>query len=235
MGVKVLINHEVPVKNLEEATFNDYGYALAHNLENESYREYFCQLVKTKPVYLDNSAFELGRSVPAEYLEECYAVLDHNCKVFLPDVLGNAQETVALSQEFTQVIKGPCWGVIQGKDIEEQSWCLKQMLKITDSIALPYISVDRPKFLEVNDAVLSRNGVQIHLLGVRDMRELVSIKQHPNIVSVDTSLPVVLGCFGETLTLDSPKNATPVWDIDVDKLPEQVYKNAEFFRSMVNG
>lgn len=232
----MLINHEVPIKCLEQATFNDYGYALAHNFTDAQYREYFINLSKDTRTYLDNSAFELGHSIDPAYLKQCADLLDRfHTRVFLPDVPGDAQKTISMSREFASYIEGQVWGVIQGKTDAELRKCLEALLKLTDNIAIPYRNIDRVKFLHDNKDLLKYYNVQVHLLGLASMHELAELSGNEFVFSIDTSLPVVLGLKGITLTMDSIKDPTPVWDFDVDELPDLVFKNAEFFRKIANG
>lgn len=232
----MIINHEVPIACIRQATFNDYGYALAHNFENEDYRRYFAELSESQLVYLDNSAFELGESVPADYLKKCAGALSYRCMIFLPDVRNDSKETIKRSQEFIKHLPDcECWGVIQGRDLDEQMECLDKMLELTYNIAVPYGGPDRVAFMGNASGILRRNNARVHLLGLRSMHELKQLRNNDIVFSIDTSLPVVTGIKGVELNMDTPKDPTMVWDLNVSALPAMVYRNADFFRKIALG
>lgn len=232
----MLINHEVPISCLGQDWFNDYGYALAHNFNDRAYVEHFKSLVdKGIDVYLDNSAFELGESVKEDHLIDCLDALGGNAWLFLPDKVKDSEETLRRSSQLAKVVHGPKWGVIQGETNDELDYCLKEMLKLTHLVALPYRVMDRKEFIERNRELLTNAQCSIHLLGVGDIRELAALASEPLVRSVDTSLPVVTGIHGTKLGLDTPKDTTPVWGFTTTELPDLVYRNTTFFRSVTKG
>lgn len=233
------INHEVPTKYLgADLWFNDYEYALAHNFCDSNYIEHFkCAIKQGKEVYLDNSAFELGESVGADILQNCVDALEGKAYVFLPDAVGDAARTLSLSRDFASQLDGvKTWGVIQSKDDQEADELLRELTQITGNIALPYRGPNRSKFLERNYEFLKTNNIKIHLLGLNQVADILPMNIFSDIlISIDTSLPIVTGIKGETLTLSSPKPREQVWQMSTgeDFLPVQAYINAAFFRATV--
>ena len=236
---RLRINHEVPVKYLDnDLWFNDYEYALAHNFEDSDYAKYFLSKVKEgRTVYLDNSAFELGESVSADVLQNCVDKLEGKPYVFLPDAVGDASRTLALSRDFASQLSGvKTWGVIQGKDDADVDALLREMTALTKNIALPYRGPDRYNFLKRNYSFLYNNNIRIHLLGLQQLADLFLVKGAKDVIeSIDTSLPVVTGFKGIMLEYYTPKPPEQVWSMQTgaDILPTLVYTNAAFFRATV--
>ena len=71
--MKIEVSHESPICMLGEDNYNDYGYALVHLFEtHDAYFNHYKTMVETgtKPVLLDNSIFELGKSFdPKKYVK----------------------------------------------------------------------------------------------------------------------------------------------------------------------
>lgn len=233
------INHEVPVAYLDaDLWFNDYEYALAHNFNNPDYVKHFKDAAKLgRTVYLDNSAFELGESVSKDILQQCVDALEGQAYVFLPDAVGDAARTLSLSRDFASQLGGAkTWGVIQGKSFEEADYCLKEMVEITHNIALPYRGPDRYEFVVRNAEFLRANKIRLHLLGVSTLNDLIPLGVYRDlIVSVDTSLPIVLGFKGIRMGYGTEKPKEQVWELTSNYssnfLPKFAYINAAFFRA----
>lgn len=237
----IKINHEVPLKYLDaDLWFNDYEYALAHNFSDLNYIDHFRKAIKTgRTVYLDNSAFELGESVSARDLMACLDRLGGSAYVFLPDAVGDSERTLSLSSNFANKLKAtncPMWGVIQGQSNEEVDHCLKEMVKITHNIALPYRGPDRYEFVVRNIEFIRANSIKVHLLGVNTLSNLIPLGVYSDIItSVDTSLPVVLGFKDIKMGYRTEKPKEQVWELtdnySSNFLPKLAYINAAFFRA----
>lgn len=228
---------EAPFCWMEEVRkHTDYDYALAHLiLENPDYAEYFIEaLDNNRKVILDNSAFELESSVSEENLIRAYVHLQYhtrnvcaNLYVIAPDVLGDSINTRLGVSEFISKHKiQKTFATIQGSNIEERIQCFQGYMQSKD---IKYITVpvgwsrdennelfvepeeNRIEFLKRIDIPSS---VEIHLLGLKDFNLLQEYKNlSPNIVSIDTSYPVLATIEQRRLSEDSRKSKIKVNNI----------------------
>ena len=259
------ISHEVPICLLDESRkFNDYDYALVHLFDKfEEYKKFYIESLNlNREVYLDNSAFELETMFDHKQFAKAASELsDINSKNFyyiVPDSLENYKETKQSFIDFTNKykIKGKKIGVVQGKTFDELLDCFKFMKENADVIA---ISFDYSYYLKNNLAnkfkqymagrqsfinFLNNNGylknTKIHLLGCSLPQEFSVYKEIKEIISCDTSNPIVHGIINieyKNYGLDDKESIklNDLINIKKNKINQCVYDNITKFRELVNG
>lgn len=207
-----LISHEVP-KTLFPIhdLISDYPYVLGHLLnQDQEYERFYAQkIVDSNFSILDNSCFELGKSISNSE----FSALIHTYNptyYILPDVLHNKKETLSRSKDFLQyreafLVSKPM-GVLQGKNVQELIDCYDWYIENdVNYIALPFhlildgdYSVARYLVFNRLFSSMVKNRVHVHFLGVGNPAELLlySSEQKQLITSIDTSSPIVLGWKG---------------------------------------
>jgi len=215
------ISHEVPRCLLEESKkFNDYQYALVHLLEKDKeYEQHFLQCKEEGiPIYLDNSLHELGTAVGGDILLKWIEKLKPE-HVFVPDVWGNANETLKNALEWSRKaypVETTPIAIIQANTLNEAEICYQEYKKVGyEKIAFPYgSSYYNSLFPHANRSiggVLGRNyllnrlylngtikkGDRIHLLGTYCAFEFGLYRGvEYNIESIDTSNPIMASIEG---------------------------------------
>lgn len=198
-------------------SYTHYDYYLAHLFSNSEYLEqYFKSQALGRPVYLDNSLFELGYSVSNEELNSAATISTQlPDAIFAPDVIHDGAATVKLSTEWLPNAPSvsKIFGICQGKSRAEAVDCIKGLVEAgINNIAIVYggkflgdnpyetgryveMAQARVEFLE---SVVDLIPGDIHLLGCWVPQEMKwydpALKSR--IVSVDTSHPVVHGLYG---------------------------------------
>lgn len=214
----MLVSHESPLCMLEESKkYNDYDYALVHLFEEEpKYLKYFEESIKTRIMYLDNSLFELGTAFDSEKFKKW---CDHFCNInednfyyIVPDVLDDLEGTIKNFKKFN-FNRGKRIGVIQGKTFNEYIDCFKFMKGKCDVIAIPFgrkIRENYPNGNTIDEKNMNSRvdlifklkelnlfeGTKVHLLGCFLPKEYKLYKDIPEIISLDTSNPIVHGIKG---------------------------------------
>lgn len=215
-----LISHELPkslfpIHNL----INDYPYVLAHLINRDTeYTDFYVKKCKTASYsILDNSAFELGKSVEYETLLDA-AVRIKPTHVVIPDWVNNCDKTIELAESFLTELNKTYSGihkvpfkliaVLQGTSMEEILKCLHTYagLKILghpiDTIALPYDTLPDSDYHNIRYIIFQMikeivriNDFKVHLLGLQNYSEylLYSEEDKKLIYSVDSSAPIVYG------------------------------------------
>lgn len=221
----IKISHECPICLLEHSrSFNDYCYALVHLFdEYPDYKQFFYDSVKLgRTVLLDNSIFELEEAFNSDLFAKAVDDL-RPTEYIIPDVLDDAESTIQNFKTFVEKydLPGIKIGVVQGKTYSEFKECYQFMSVHADKIAISFntkvfedimtydnFEIDvlhkwcygRP--LAINTLKLS--GVwnihkPHHLLGCSLYKEFTTNKylyRECNIVSLDTSNPIVAGIKG---------------------------------------
>lgn len=214
----MLISHESPLGLLEYSKdYNDYDYALVHLFELEPlYLKYFEESIKTRIMYLDNSLFELGTAFDSEKFKEwCEHFCNINEKNFyyiVPDCWADKEKTIDNFKKFN-FNKGKKIGVVQGVNFKELIECFKFMKDNCDIIALTFglkcyfeegdgftpeekYMNGRIKFINLLKKLNLIENTKIHLLGCYLPQEFQYYKNTPEIISLDTSNPIVHGIKG---------------------------------------
>lgn len=217
------ISHEIPKALFEKSkAFNDYPYVLGHLIKQDSeYKEFYRkELQRNSFSILDNSAFELGKSIPFEELMSVAREL-HPSHLILPDTVHDQKATLRDSIDFYDKF---CYeleeefqitpiGVVQGNSFEELYECI---VRYTNSgiwyIAIPFdcikdsdYSIVRFQFFEYLLEKLGRRDLMkldIHFLGIQNPQELLLYTEDKKqlITSIDTSSPILHGIVGSVFT-----------------------------------
>lgn len=261
----IKIAHEAPISifnHVQEVT--DYDYALVHLFEeSEKYWSLFERAKKKgREIILDNSIFELGAAFNADKYCEWIEKLEPTWYI-IPDVLEDAQATVANLKEWKHRFNSKTIGVVQGSTMEEMLWCYREVEPLVDKVAISFdysffvnedINGKLPTkfhhYMYGRDALLHymlhndiiNTNKPHHLLGCGLPQEFSSYQGFNWIDSLDTSNPVVAGIKGirynSTKGLEdkpSQKLFTMINE-EIDPLTlEKILYNVETFRAIVNG
>lgn len=260
----VKIAHEAPLSifnQIQEVT--DYDYALVHLFEeSEYYWEKFKRAKeKGREIILDNSIFELGEAFDSDKYYGWIEKLMPEWYI-IPDVLEDAEATVARLINWQHVVGCKTIGVVQGKTLEDIIWCYKEVEPRVDKVAfsfdysffvneeingkLPTVyhhyMYGRDALLHymLNNNIINTNKPH-HLLGCGLPQEFSSYKEFKWIDSLDTSNPVVAGIKGMSYNGVNGLNDKPSQklftminqDIGNSTL-EKILYNIECFRAIVN-
>jgi len=257
----MIISHEVPrCLLLASQEFNDYDYCLPHLLDkDEEYKQYFIDAKKSgRYIIMDNSLHELGEAYKHERLLYWIEILQPN-EFIVPDVWMEGHQTAAQAKywkQFKYPKKTKITAVIQGKN-EEDAWLCASLLnglgyeKLCVSYgatwyndSFPHLNPDMGKALGrikfVQGLVEMYKSTNFHLLGCSIPQEFGWYNNHPQIVSIDTSNPVMAALEGNTYTdqglTKKPKaNMNDYFDIEFEKIDYwKVLQNTQQFRK-ING
>jgi hypothetical protein len=254
----MLISHEIPKQLFPyHDLISDYPYVLGHLLKKDpEYATFYKEKLKSAPYsILDNSAFELGESIPMEELYELGKEY-RPTHLVLPDkvndyhvTLSNAVSYLGTYREDDQKYIGVC----QGESFDQIFDCVEFYTQNkVDIIALPFDLIPDSDHITVRYRFLNWMlhekhiplGIKIHLLGCQNPVEFQLFKT-PGIVksfihSLDTSSPVVNGWVGNELGphgLTKPKPKAKLADnLDITLTQDQIdliSKNVKTFRSYV--
>ena len=264
------VSHESPISILSESRkYNDFDYALVHLFEQyPEYYSFFksARDIYNREVLLDNSIFELGKAFDSEKFYQ--AALDIKPNMFIvPDVLEDADRTVESWQAFeskTDAIKSSFYtkaiGAVQGKTWKDLVDCYKFMVDSADMIAISfdysyyqttgygrtewerYCSGRQRFIIDLINSNIWDWSKPHHLLGcslAKEFRFYVDRNIY-NIVSCDTSNPIVCAIFGLKYDADyglSNKPTAKLADLITSKIsPEQlelVNYNTAMFKKII--
>lgn len=215
----IKISHECPLQLLNDSlSFNDYDYALVHLYDEiPEYKQFYIDAVKNgRTVLLDNSIFELNEAFDADKFAE-YVKETKPTEYIVPDVLDNCEGTIESFENFTNKHKldGVKIGVVQGSTYEEFKTCFQYMYKHADKIAISFNTKCFEEYKLSDDKLMQwckgrpatinklftevEYGKPLHLLGCSYYSEFIDNKsfyEWINVVSLDTSNPVVAGIKG---------------------------------------
>ena len=230
---------ELPIKYLDYSRHFDFDFVIASTcLEYPEYLEYFMSMKDNNPRFtiLDNGAFETGEAVKDEEYIELARKLRPDVLI-VPDVYkDNAATGCRAVNFFTMWQNNPIddvelMGVLQGN-----SWSalisMSQTLyaPVCKYIGLPYATgIDRYQFLKAYPEIQN-----VHILGVPTLTEIYGLRLLPNVVSIDSSLPVKcakdMKLIEEVIVSDS--YAKPD-ERDLD--PLTLSYNLQMFTALCNG
>jgi hypothetical protein len=202
---------ELPPSMFDLEKHTDFDFVIAsHCLENPRYLAHYCHEAKgLRKMILDNGAFEKGESIPLDEYLNLVRVLKPNVLV-LPDTVGDYASTVRASREFLQnvvpahtdvFLDVEFMAVLQGSTISEYllmlDWIAEMGSKVS-LIGIPYHLVNRPKFIRKHnvDKWCQEHNKRIHILGLPNPFEVRDLVDIPEVVTVDTSLPVLSAQHG---------------------------------------
>lgn len=212
-----LISHEIPKELFPiHDLLNDYPYVLAHLIGNDKeYTKFYIEKCKTATYsILDNSAFELGKSVDFEVLCKAAELLKPT-HVIIPDWVNNCEKTIEFGEAFLKFLESRYGGaysipfklitVLQGENIGELYKCFnrfKEYSYLIDTVALPFDTIPGTDYHNIRYIVFQQmkevfkdHKMQVHLLGLQNYSEyqLYSKEDKEIIRSVDSSAPIIYG------------------------------------------
>ncbi len=187
---------ELPIKYLKEHSEHfDFNFIIASTcLEYPEYMDYFIGVKDKNPRFtiLDNGAFETGEAIDdVEYIELARKLQPD--VLVVPDVYKDNAATGSRAIRFFNVWKNnPVEGVELMGVLQGNSWdTLASMYKVVYApvctyIGLPYATgIDRYQFLKAHPEIKN-----VHILGTPTLTEIYGLALLPNVVSIDSSLPV---------------------------------------------
>lgn len=250
-----MICHEMPT-SLELAghgkRYNDYDYVLLHLLEDDEYLSWAKSLDRTRPVYLDNSCYELGESLSNERLADAHNMLNPTL-TFLPDVMGNSTATRQRSAQFFADNPGldpkRFIGVAHGENIDaiiSTYYAFEDMG--VGMIAFPFCypwmkgscsyahAMERVGVLQF----LAQKGVineqmPHHLLGTHWPGEFMHYHDYHWVTSIDTSNPIMAAYEespGYPMLAKPSANLASVWDNLTTPSTTSMDRNVRVFRAL---
>ena len=186
---------ELPIKYLNYSGHFDFDFIIASTcLEYPEYMEYFMEIKDKNPRFtiLDNGAFETGEAIKDEEYIELARRLQPDVLI-VPDVYKDNAATGCRAVDFFSMWKNnPIDGVELMGVLQGNSWdILVSMYRIVYApickyIGLPYATgIDRYQFLKAHPEI-----VNVHILGAPILTEIYGLMLLPNVVSIDSSLPV---------------------------------------------
>jgi len=213
------ISHEVPSCLLTASPeFNDYDYCLPHLLDQDKdYLQYFKNAKESgRYIIMDNSLHELGEAYDHKRLLHWVKELEPN-EFIVPDVWMECHMTAAQAKywkQFEYPEDTKITAVIQGKDKNEAYLCANLLMnqgydKLCVSYGatwyndfFPHANPDmgkalgRIRFVQGLLKLDHLKDVKYHLLGCSIPQEFGWYDNHPQIVSIDTSNPIMAALEG---------------------------------------
>lgn len=261
------ISHESPLALLGiSRAYNDYDYALVHLFEKypEYYKFFEESLGMNRTVILDNSIFELGTAFDANEFHKWVLKLRPTYYI-IPDVFDDGQATIHNVKEwmlkYGKISDCKEMAVTQGSTPEEFLECYQALYKMGISmIAFPVNSKSylngkeytpqnmmEGRYMMINMCLSwlktqhPTMPVKHHLLGLSLPQEVGLYKDIPEIVSIDTSNPVLHGMEGiwydEDGNLsnksDNKMHEMMEWAVTEDQF-DVICHNITKFRSHIN-
>lgn len=256
-----LISHEIPKKLFHlHDEISDYPYVLGHLLNKDAeYAAFYKEkLANSSYSILDNSAFELGESIPFEELYKLGQEYKPSHLV-LPDKVNDFDVTINNAKEYLAKYRDPelrYIGVCQGDTFDQIYECMSFYLQNNvDIVALPFDLIKDSDYVTVRFRFLKwwynhryktdeAIKLKIHLLGTLNPIEFALFKDETMAIylySVDTSSPIINGWVGNEFTdqgLLAPKPILKLADnLDTELSEEQIkliFKNIHKFKSYVS-
>lgn len=228
---------ELPVKYLDYSGYFDFDFIIASTcLEYPAYLNYYKKGLGDRLTILDNGAFETGEAIE----DGTYIALARELQpdiLVIPDVYGDNPATGCRALNFIstwkkQPIEGiELMGVLQG-----DSWRVLEAMYSTiyapecKYIGFPYVTgIDRYQFLKAHPEIEN-----VHILGLPILTEAYGLNQLPNVVSIDSSLPVKCAADLKLINdvLSSDFSVKPD-EISLD--PLTLSYNLQIFTAICNG
>jgi hypothetical protein len=191
---------ECPTGMLDKVQpFADFDWLLGHKFNEKGYLDWYLSSGNTK--FLDNSVNELGEPLDVASLK---ALADEvpGCYIVASDWIGDSKRTIEAFRECVEVFgRERVIGVIQGETFRDAMECVEVCGE--GWISVPYDVCSRkddpPWLMGLRRALLVSNipnNRLIHLLGFTSLEEFYWYYDKPNVVSIDTGVPIYLGLLG---------------------------------------
>ena len=196
-----------PFDLLDLAALSDYHLLLPQYFTNTRYREFYNDVDGYK--ILDNGANE-KYSIDFRDLQDIALAWGVD-EIVVPDVMGDAQGTIELVRSFEKYAQPDTFryaGVAQGRTLAEviRTINLYHVCDWVTTLALPRIlnTIHKTQRFNLIEPVAKEYKFDaIHCLGGSSwIREVVAIDALQIVRGVDTSLPIVLGLHGISLSDD---------------------------------
>lgn len=218
----------------------DYHLLLAHDVIDhpEESRKLYDDPHNT--IIMDNSLIELGYPIEGPKMVEAVSIIRPTC-VVLPDYLGEAEQTIAASWQFSAQMDALLpglskMGVIQGRTLPEALGCATKLMMIpgVDCLSIPRVLTEYlGTRVTITEMVLNMfpNLRLLHLLGFSDdLVDDVNTARIPGVSGIDSAVPVRLGLQLQHLSMDyyvDPGPRGDYWTARVD------FSEAEAQRDMI--
>lgn len=207
-------------------------------LDNLHYREFYLEQSRAgAKLIVDNGVFDTGTAMSADDIVRAARAVEAH-EVVLPDVIGEAEETMRLSAAALHQIKTldpslDVCAVIQGATNKDWLECYRFFYSNSaiDSIALPAPLRPQPgtlwgdrefatEYLEKHHLVTEAKTYRLLGLGASGHFELAAQRKHTWVKSVDCALPVILGALG--LAIDKVQYIKPTLRVDdIDRMSDE--------------
>lgn len=231
---------ELPISFLQYSDYVDFEFVIASTcLKYPEYKKYF---VKSKRMMiLDNGAFETGEAIPDDVYIELTRELQPDILI-IPDVFkDNAATGIRAGNFLNEWKKNPVanvelMGVLQGNTA-------KQLMGLYNFIYKPAgvkyyglgygTEMDRFQFLQAHPEIEN-----VHILGLPILTEAIGLATLPNVMSLDSSLPIKVTKQGKTLLTQlsagvNVDSCTPSTDTTLN--PMLLITNLQIFQKICNG
>jgi len=256
------VSHEVPRCLLTASPeFNDYDYCLPHLLDiDKDYLAYFKWAQKQgRYCIMDNSLHELGKAYDGDRLMYWINELEPD-EFIVPDVWMNCHQTAAQAKHWLQFKypkKTKLTAVIQGSNKNEAYLCANLLYDLGyDKLCVSYgatwyndffphsnqdmgKALGRIRFVQGLLQLKHLKDLKLHLLGCSIPQEFSWYDNHPQIVSIDTSNPIMAALEGtwyndNGLNIKPKANMNDYFDIDFKKVDYlNVIHNVRKFKEIV--
>jgi hypothetical protein len=203
-------------------------------------------------IIMDSSVIELGQPMGMDDILDAAAVVKADC-IVLPDIIGDQQGTNKLVEEFADQVhnldtKGNCsfsdysyMFVPQGKSLPEYTASLEfaSQFDFITWVGLPRDALkfdvsSRRQLIDITNVLMPE--CCIHLLGFSDdlMDDVLSSKYAPNVVGIDSAVPVRAGQRHIELMLSRGDygKRKDFWD-NPGELTRQAIINCQRFRNFI--
>ena len=230
---------ELPIKYLNHSGYFDFDFVIASTcLKYPEYMKYFMDMKDESPrfVILDNGAFETGEAIQDEEYIELARKLQPDVLV-VPDVYKDNAATGSRAVNFFDVWKShpvedvALMGVLQGNSWDTLVSMYRTLYSsVCQYVGLPYATgIDRYQFLKAHPEIHN-----VHILGVPTLTEIYGLRLLPNVVSIDSSLPIKCAKDGKLINeaLISDSYAQP-YETELD--PLTLSYNLQMFTALCNG
>ena len=226
---------------------------LAQFWERQEYREYFLERKELgDTIMLDNGAYELGKAVDLTLLLQAARELQPDILI-LPDELMNGKSTIKLVKEFiqthlkdglkTQLPNTEYMVVPQGASPEEWKNCLLALLSLDYPFhywGIPKVShliFGGTRLEQCQEIIKAQLDSKIHLLGIWSdpIGEVLEVRRLPQVISIDSKVPVNLGTAGRSLTEHHPKPISANYIYEYDAFPTWTEKQVKKFLEICEG
>ena len=196
--------------------FGDFDFCLAHEvLKNQEYAKFYKESEREKIV--DNSVNEDGEPVTLEDLKKAFELVN-GTMVVSPDWLGNSKKTLEAYLGCIELFGAErVIGVVQGADFKEVIACASLY---KGPVAIPYdicsLKTDTPQVMGLRRALVVCNlpsDKVIHLLGFTSLEEFFFYESRPNVWSIDTGIPVLLGLEGKDILDPLESKLKPTYNL----------------------